>query len=505
MKWKITIRFMLAMLVVSVVSGLFNVLISIYYSYEDYNANQTFDRVFSPVFSIGGCYITTVDEFGSVDDLTITLTDKSAVLKDDAENDTLTFKMYGDTNGEPVLLMEGLEDSLLKDNGWIQVINSAGEEIGNINKPAEIKTLYTQGELDKAVNDTIKMNKYIVKAFLNKSDDSGNRMAFMLGVPKPRFDLENMVSYNLDYFRYMDTQKVISVIVTLVGALVLGYLLAIRLNKPVVRITDGITAMAGGNYDVDFTEDSYYKNVFISLNNMASTLRAATLEREKVEKIREEWVTNISHDLKTPLSSIKGYSELLHESGNGLSKEELQKYIGVILEKTDYMDALINDLKLTQSLKNEAFPLNKKKENLVELLRDTVIGILNDAKFQSRHIHFNSESEDVWMEFDSHLLKRAFTNLVMNSLVHNEEGTEIWVSIYHADMIIVEISDNGKGITPDEQDNLFERYYRGTSTNDFYDGSGLGLAISREIIQVHGGSITLQSSVGKGTVVRVSL
>jgi signal transduction histidine kinase len=175
------------------------------------------------------------------------------------------------------------------------------------------------------------------------------------------------------------------------------------------------------------------------------------------------------------------------------------------LEKTVYMDALINDLNLTLKLKNESFPMNKKKENLVELLRDTVISILNDARFEGRLIHFVSELEEVWLEFDPHLMKRAFTNLVMNALVHNGDDTEISVHIFRDDMVIFEISDNGKGITQEEQEKLFERYYRGTSTNDFYDGSGLGLAISREIIESHGGSIGLKSSVGKGTVVRVSL
>lgn len=507
MKWKITIRFILAMLVVSVVSSLINVLFSLYFSYEDYSADQLFNKFFSIDTGIDGFYSIAIDDFVSLDNSMITIKRKEDEIGKDAEtnDETLKFAMYKNDTGDPYIVIETLMDSLSKDNGWIQVIDSTGKEIQSINKPEEIKTSYTLKELDKAVNGNIKVNEYLVKGVFEKLADSDKQFTFMIGIPKPGFELKTMIKYYLDYFRYMDTQKIVSIIVTLAVALFLGYLLAIRLNRPVARITDRITALAGGDYNADFPEDSFFKDVFKSLDNMANTLKGAEIEREKIKKIREEWITNISHDLKTPLSTIKGYSELLHESGSNLSKDELKNYIGVILEKTVYMDALINDLKLSQNLKNDAFPLNKQKGNLVELLRDTVIGILNDTRFENRHIHFNSESDNVWVEFDSHLLKRAFTNLLMNALVHNGEETEIWARIYRIDTIIVEICDNGKGISPDEQEKLFKRYYRGTSTNDFYDGSGLGLAISQEIIKAHGGSISLKSSIGKGTVVRISL
>lgn len=504
MKWKITLRFMLAVLAVSIISSFVNLLISLYFSYEQYSTTQ----VFNGIFSVATFSSNTSESYSATDaeNVAVTVKTDDHIRINDFSNGELSFSITDRNSGEMIIIAQNIVESITDENGWIQVINSTGEEIGSFNKPNEVKRTYTLTEIEKAAENPMKMDNYYVMTvsdMLTDGPNQGEKMTYVIGVPRPDFDLKTIVDYNLNYFMALDTQKAVSIVVTLLVALILGYLLAVRLNRPVVKMTDGITAMAGGNYDVDFPKDSFYKDVYESLKQMATNLKAGELERKKTERMREEWITNISHDLKTPLSSIKGYGELLYESGQELTHEDLQKYIGVVLEKSAYMDALINDLKLTQKLKNEAFPLKKTAGNLVELLRDTVIGILNDPHYESRHIHFDTETEDICFEYDPHLFKRAFINLVMNAVVHNQEDTEIWVRIRQEDKIIVEINDNGKGIEQAEQEKLFERYYRGTSTNDSYDGSGLGLVIAREIIQAHGGCISLKSSIGEGTTVRV--
>ncbi len=504
MKWKITLRFMLAVLAVSIISSFVNLLISLYFSYEQYSTTQ----VFNGIFSVATFSSNTSESYPATgaENVAVTVQTDDPIRINDFSNGELSFSITDRNSGEMIIISRNIMESITDENGWIQVVDSTGKEIGSFNKPNEVKRTYTLTEIEKAAENPMKMDNYYVRTVSEISTgdrNQGEKMTYVIGVPRPDFDLETIVDYNMDYFMALDTQKAVSTVVTLLAALILGYLLAVRLNRPVVKMTDGITAMAGGNYDVDFPKDSFYKDVYESLKQMATNLKAGELERKKTERMREEWITNISHDLKTPLSSIKGYGELLYESDQDLTHEDLQKYIGVVLEKSAYMDALINDLKLTQKLKNEAFPLKKTAGNLVELLRDTVIGILNDPHYESRYIHFDAESEDICFEYDPHLFKRAFTNLVMNAVVHNQEDTEIWVRIRQEDKIIAEINDNGKGIEPAEQERLFERYYRGTSTNDSYDGSGLGLVIAREIIQAHGGSIILKSSIGEGTTVQV--
>lgn len=507
MKWKITLRFILAVLAVSIISSLANALISMYFSYEQYSTTQVFNGIFSVWSFSGGASANPAASNSEGVYVKVQTDDSNIALSDfDIQGDTLSFAIQDKNSDKVITITRDVVESIAQGNGWLQIIDSAGNEIGSFNKPEGIKKTYTMTEMEKAAVNPVKMEEYYVTAVSEIStglSDHDERMTYVIGIPQPDFDLKAMVDYNLDYFRVLDTQKAVSLMITLVIALVLGYLLAVRLNRPVVKITDGITAMAGGNYDVNFPNDSFYRDVYKSLNHMAAALKTSELERLKTEKMREEWITNISHDLKTPLSSIQGYGELLYESGQELTREDLQKYMGIVMEKSAYMDTLINDLKLTQMLKNEAFPLNRQKGNLVELLRETVISILNDPRFESRPLHFDPESENIVMEFDPHLFKRAFTNLIMNAVVHNAENTEIWVRIRQDGGLKIEISDNGKGIEQAEQEKLFERYYRGTSTSDSYDGSGLGLAIAREIIQAHGGSIDLESKVGDGTTVRV--
>jgi len=507
MKWKITIRFMLAVLAVMIASNLVNVLISNYFSFE----KNTVTQVFSGILTITSVFnsetvspISGGQDRGRAGNAAIPQeadTEMFITVKSDIGDNQTTMQIDMSDAYEQIRIKRSFVDAVKTNDGWIQIINDKGEEIANINKPESIKTSYTKYELNKAVTEPLNIDKYVV--IVEQPDTE--KISYVVGMPKPDISFGSVIDYNLDYFRQLDSQNFITFGATLIIALILGYLMANRLNKPVVKITDGIAKIAAGDYNVNFPCDSFYKEVYKSLDDMAAALKSAEQERKKNEKIREEWITNISHDLKTPLSSIQGYGELLYESAEALPLEDLKKYISVIREKSEYMDALIEDLKLTQKLKNDLIPLKKEKGNLVEVLRETVISILNNPEYENRTIHFDSDNEQIMTEYDWLLFKRAFTNIISNAIIHNPEETEIWVSIRKAERVCVEITDNGNGISEIDKDKLFTRYYRGTSTNKSYAGTGLGLAIAREIIEAHGGSIELDSRMGEGTTIRVLL
>lgn len=508
---------MLAVLAVSIISHFVNTLISLYFSYENYSTTQVFSGFFSTmtVYSKNQPSVSPdpastnqgQDSFQNSDDIIMTIATGSSAGELTEDKQILYLEIYDINTGLPIIFTQSMIDTLTQENGWVQLIDDTGREIGSINKPEGIKSSYTADEIREAAGNPIRMEEFVVKAVQGKTaetEEPGTDIIYMIGMPKPDFDIKTMVEYNLNYFRYMDTQTVATTGVTLLIALILGYMLAVRLNRPVVRMTDGITAIAGGNYDVVFPQDTFYKDVYKSLNQMAAALKSGEAERKKNEKMREEWITNISHDLKTPLSSIKGYGELLYESGNELTDEELQKYIRVMLEKTTYMDALIDDLNLTQKLKNGFLPLTREKGNLVDFMREIIIGILNDPRYENRPLHFEADPEEISMEFDPLLFRRAFTNLIMNAVLHNSCDTEIWVHIRQKDGILVKICDNGTGVPEADREKIFERYYRGTNTGEISAGSGLGLAIAREIIEAHDGNIRLESAEGKGTTIIIS-
>src|SRR5690606_38628413 len=115
------------------------------------------------------------------------------------------------------------------------------------------------------------------------------------------------------------------------------------------------------------------------------------------------------------------------------------------------------------------------------------------------------QQEHIFWPVDKQLLQRAFTNLIFNAVIHNDAGTEIHVSIEQADRPRITIRDNGRGISPEDLSKLFQRYYRGTNTEENHQGSGLGLAIAKQILELHGGSIEVASTLGKGTSFTVTL
>lgn len=248
-----------------------------------------------------------------------------------------------------------------------------------------------------------------------------------------------------------------------------------------------------------------FRDVYDRLNALDSELRLSDEARIRNEKLREEWIANITHDLKTPLSPIRGYAELVSNLDYATRPDEIRKYGNTILKNTAYAEKLIDDLKLTYRLQNEMIPLHKCNQNIVRFVKKLVIDILNNPEFESRNIAFHSSREAVMLSFDAVLLKRALNNLLINALVHNSKETEVSVFIKAEENIQICIQDNGKGISKEGLNNLFTRYYRGINTIAKPEGTGLGMAIAKQIIELHGGSISVESEIGIGTEIVLEL
>ena len=219
--------------------------------------------------------------------------------------------------------------------------------------------------------------------------------------------------------------------------------------------------------------------------------------------MREEWISNITHDLKTPLSPIKGYAEIIQETG-GKSQEQNRRYAGIMLKNVSYMETLIDDLKLTYQLENGMIPVNREEKNIVRFLKELAIDILNTPEYENRTIHFESTEETVLLSFDQTLFTRAFRNLIINAFVHGDEHTEVTLSLLHGNSSLkICVADNGKGMETETIEHLFDRYYRGTNTDQKPEGSGLGLAIAKGIIEIHGGTISVSSVPTVGTTFQI--
>lgn len=251
-----------------------------------------------------------------------------------------------------------------------------------------------------------------------------------------------------------------------------------------------------------------YREVLQHLQSLGVTLQANEVERTKIEQAKQDWIAGISHDLKTPLTYIKGYSTLLLNDQYEWSKEEALSFIQEIDDKGKHMEELIQDLSLVIQLNRAdgALPLQKTNQDVVEFTKRVVADISNNPQASNYHLHFQTDTPAIHVEFDLKYMQRILQNIVMNSIIHNPEHTNIYIQLADkGEHAAIRIMDNGVGMPAEMVGNLFQQYYRGTTTDSSSDGTGLGMAIVYKLIQAHDGTITVESEPSQGTSFEIRL
>lgn len=302
----------------------------------------------------------------------------------------------------------------------------------------------------------------------------------------------------------------LSVILYFLYCLFYGYYFA----RPMYGVLNKIETLSNGNYLISmnqktkkfrFPSSRIYREVYTNLESLSATLQENERKRKEFEQLRQEWAAGVTHDLKTPLSYISGYADMLLSEEHEWTEEEKREFLQLMKNKSTHMEELINDLgiafRMDQSIDIKH---TSQKIELVELLRRVVAETANMPSSKENYFEIHGD-EAVSIEGDEHLLTRAFTNLIINAVVHNPPSTVITVCIKKKEQVEVEIIDNGKGIDKNTINHLFDRYYRGTSTDTPTGGTGLGMAIVKQIITAHGGTINVTSKMGEGTSILIKL
>ncbi|MCP3030547.1 PAS domain-containing protein [Halobacillus sp. A1] len=228
-------------------------------------------------------------------------------------------------------------------------------------------------------------------------------------------------------------------------------------------------------------------------------------ELKKLEKMRKDFVANVSHELKTPITSIRGFSETLLD---GAMKDEdmLEQFLQIILKESGRLQSLIQDLLELSKVEREDFQLNLDRINLNRLLEEVLPLAEHQAEQKNITLHSRLQGES-WIEGDAGRLKQVFINLIANAINYTSENGDVHLTLEdHKEHVIVSVSDNGVGIPEEEIPRIFERFYRvdkARSRNS--GGTGLGLAIVKHIIEAHHGHIEVESEVDNGTVFHVKL
>ena len=377
---------------------------------------------------------------------------------------------------------------------WIQFLDESGQEIFSYHKPAGYPEKYSASEL-LTLGFRDYQNGYTV--FVNTLKDSKEACSYAIGFP---YDIgKYMLHYNGSRVSRLSPVARGIILAALSVLMVIVLIYGFWLSRKLSAITTGIKNISLRAYR-PLQENGMFGEIYSALNKMDRDICRADQIRNETETMRREWIANITHDLKTPLSPIKGYAELLADSSDK-EKQTVREYGSIILKNINHTESLINDLKLTYQLDSGFMPFHPKKVRITRYIKEWIIDIVNDPTFQDRDITFESMIPEQSVEIDPALLRRAVTNLVINALLHNSADTKVSVLLDtdKSGGILLSIRDNGKGLDESEQERLFERYYRGTNTKEKPEGSGLGLAIADQIVALHGGKITVKSQLGIGT------
>lgn len=273
---------------------------------------------------------------------------------------------------------------------------------------------------------------------------------------------------------------------------------------PISAINIAMNNIRDGNftYTLSTGEEGEIGDLYRNYEDMRLRLKESADEKLEREKQNRELISNISHDLKTPITSIKGYVEGLID-GVANTPEKQEKYIRTIYNKANDMDHLIDELTLYSRFESDRIPYNFHRLNVADYFGDCVEEIGMDMEAKGIELNYtNLVSPQTKIIADPEQMKRVINNIVGNSVKYmDKEKGRIDIRILDEhDSVRIEIEDNGKGIGARDLPNIFDRFYRtDSSRNSSQGGSGIGLSIVRKIIEDHGGYIWATSREGEGT------
>lgn len=324
---------------------------------------------------------------------------------------------------------------------------------------------------------------------------ANERGLVVIGYPIKSFWKHTSPTLKYNIIANMPKAIAIVIFINVVLILIIYLLTNLGLIKSINPIIKGIQDLASKK-PVSIAEKGVLSEISANINLTSVILQDQQEQLRKKEKARANWIAGVSHDIRTPLSMIMGYAGQLENSTN--LPENAQKKASAIVKQSEIMKNLINDLNLASKLEYNMQPLMKKDVNIVALVRQTIVDFMNmdiDDKY-SIEWKCNEYLTNYIINVDADLLKRAISNLIQNSINHNEEGCTIYINIaMNQKFFIVCVEDNGVGISDEQLKKLNETpHYMICDNNISEQRHGLGLQIVKQIMDAHQGTVTINHS-----------
>ena len=288
-------------------------------------------------------------------------------------------------------------------------------------------------------------------------------------------------------------------------ALVVGLWVYRSIAVPLVKLKKATQNIKEGNLDfvLDVEGNDEFSELCQDFEEMRRRLKESTEEKNLIEKENKELISNISHDLKTPITAVKGYIEGIMD-GVADTPEKMDRYVRTIYNKTNEMDHLINELTFYSKIDTNRIPYTFSKLNVEDYFADCAEEVGLELETQGIElVYANYVEKDVMVIADGEQIRRVIHNIISNAIKYMDKPKGIiQIRIKDVgDFIQIEIEDNGKGIGPKDLPYIFARFYRtDVSRNSSKGGSGIGLSIVKKILEDHGGKVWATSRLGIGTI-----
>ena len=264
------------------------------------------------------------------------------------------------------------------------------------------------------------------------------------------------------------------------------------------RLTGALVQMGKGKFDLLLDPDALgmHNELANAINDMAQNLGT-------LETMRQDFISNVSHEIQSPLTSIGGFAALLRQ--DGLTDEQRRHYAAVIEAESKRLSSLSDNLLKLSALSDQKVPLNKKDFRLDKQLERAALTL--EPQWMAKHITLEAELQQCTLRGDEDLLLQVWVNLLHNAIKFTPDGGRIGIALTAAgEWAAAQITDTGAGIAPEDQIHIFERFYKVDKARDrSLGGNGLGLSLVKTIVEAHGGSVTVESEIGNGTVFCVRL
>ncbi len=266
---------------------------------------------------------------------------------------------------------------------------------------------------------------------------------------------------------------------------------------PIKTLNEGMQKVADGDFSVRLET----KSTSLEVQEMFAGFNMMTKELGSTEILQSDFVSNVSHEFKTPINAIEGYTTLLQGCEN--LEEEQQEYVEKILFNTNRLSTLVSNILLLSKIENQSIQVKRERYGLDEQIREAIVGL--EAAWAPKEIEFDVELDDIDYKGNEMMMRHVWSNLIENAIKFSSHGGTVAIRLQKTkDNYIFTVEDNGPGLSEEAEKHLFDKFYQ-ADTSHKGEGNGLGLALVKRILTIEGGDITAENINGGGCRFTVTL